>query len=190
MATIFPIPDPNDIKDILITGERLACERCFSQVIVQESNTVPDGWELRRVTYPESYPMYAIEAVCPVCLAVEQARYARIWQDIELEQKYEQMKQAAIDWQYLVVLSGGIARKSDCEDWMMKRYGIDEYQARQITNQITDGPRYFTTSRDGVQWHEWTAHRPAPTLHQYPDISFITFEDLISNQGSVIQCAP
>ncbi len=90
-------------------------------------------------------------------------------------EKYDEIKQAAIDWQYLVVVNHGMARKSDCEAWLMPRYGIDHYTARQITNDITSGDRYFLCGRDGVQWNQYVANRRAPTLEDYPD--FVMPED-------------
>lgn len=91
------------------------------------------------------------------------------------EDQYNEIKQAAIDWQYLVASGGGIARKSDCEAWMIAHfahYDLDEFTARHITNQITEGPRYFMCARDGTTWQELVAGRPAPLIEQYPDIVF------------------
>lgn len=178
MATIFPAYDPNDYKQVLIKGARLACDACFSRVVVvTKANEPPEGWELQRIRYPEAHEMTALAAVCPTCLADEQAHYRNIASDIALE-KFEAMKQAYIDWQYLVVQGGGIACKSDGEAWLMQRYGIDEYRARQITNQVTEGPRYFMVSREGVEWQEWTARRPAPTPEQYPEIDYARYSSL------------
>lgn len=88
------------------------------------------------------------------------------------EEEYNQITQVAIDWQYLIVLSGGMARKSDCEAYLTKRFGIDAYTGRQISNGITEGPRYFTCGSSGVDWQEWVAHRPAPMAEDYPDIDY------------------
>lgn len=88
------------------------------------------------------------------------------------EERWNEILRAAIDWQYLIVLSHGVARKSDCEAWLMPRFGIDHYTARQITNTITGGPRYFLCGSDGVEWREWEAHRPAPKPEDYPDIDY------------------
>lgn len=86
---------------------------------------------------------------------------------------WRHMVNAAIDWQYLIVLSGGMARKSDCEAWLSRRFGIDEYTGRQITNSITSGPVAFTcSSRDGVTWNEMVIGRPAPIAGDYLDIDY------------------
>lgn len=175
MAAIFSKYDPNDYKPLLARGSRLSCDYCLLRVVViQKSGELPLGWELRREKFAESGELYAISGVCPNCSADEQARYATAAADLALE-RFEAMKQAYIDWQYLVVVGGGIARKSDGEAWLMARYGIDDYRARQITNQVTDGPTYFTISREGV---EWVANRPAPMAEQYPEIVFRVYERL------------
>lgn len=88
------------------------------------------------------------------------------------EEQYNKILQAAVDWQYLVVKAGGMARKSDCEAWLMPRFSIDHYTARQITNTITGGPRYFLCGSGGVEWQEWVAGRPAPNAEDYPDIDY------------------
>lgn len=88
------------------------------------------------------------------------------------EEKYNQILQAAIDWQYLIVLAGGMARKSDCDTWLVTRYGIDAATARSITNTITDGPRYFMCGSEGARWQEWVAGRPAPRPEDYPNIDY------------------
>jgi len=88
------------------------------------------------------------------------------------ESRWNEILQAAVDWQYLVVKAGGMARKSDCESWLIKRYSIEAYTARQITNTITSGPIYFYCGRDGTQWQTLTAGRPAPRAEDYPDIDY------------------
>lgn len=88
------------------------------------------------------------------------------------EEKFNEIMQAAIDWQYLVVKAGGMARKSDCENWLMGRYPIDHYMARKITNAITEGPVYFHCGSDGTQWNGWVAMRSAPKAEDYPDIDY------------------
>lgn len=88
------------------------------------------------------------------------------------EQQYKEMIKAAIDWQYLIVLAGGMARKSDCDAWLMRRYGIDASTARDITNGITEGPRCFTCANEGVTWHRFAAGRPAPRPEDYTDIDY------------------
>lgn len=178
MSRIVTGYDPNDWKALTPRGARLACDTCFAQVtVIQKTNELPDGWEIRRESFPEAPGMYALHGVCPNCVADEQAHYRNILSDLAAE-KFEAMKEAYIDWQYLVVQGGGIARKSDGEAWLTARYGIDEYRARQITNQVTEGPRYFMVSREGVEWHSWTAGRPAPTREQYPEIEYRVYERL------------
>lgn len=86
------------------------------------------------------------------------------------QEQYQEIRRAAIDWQYLVVQVGGMARKSDCENWLIPCYGIDRYTAHSILNDITDGPRHFYCSASGVTWDEWNARRPAPRREDYPDI--------------------
>lgn len=83
------------------------------------------------------------------------------------EKSFYIMLNAAVDWQYLTVKVGGMARKSDCDAWLMARYGIDECQARDITNTITSGPRHFITGNDGVSW---IAARPESKEEDYPEI--------------------
>lgn len=85
---------------------------------------------------------------------------------------FDEILRAAVDWQYLIVLSGGMARKSDCEAWLTMHFGIDTYTGRQITNTITSGPFYFVIGGDGVRWQEWVAGRPAPRPEDYPDIDY------------------
>jgi hypothetical protein len=94
------------------------------------------------------------------------------WSKLELDSKTMTMLQSAIDWQYLIVVAGGMARKSDCESWMSARYGIDDYTARTITNMISEGPRYFWIEDGGARWDAYTAQRPAPTPEDYPDIDY------------------
>jgi hypothetical protein len=179
MAAIFQQYDPIDYKQALTKGAMLPCDRCMANrayarraAIIEKANELPAGWEAQRVKYPNGY---ALQIICPTCLADEQAHYKNVASDIALE-KFEAMKEAYIDWQFLVVQGGGIARKSDGEAWLMQRYDIDEYRARQITNQVTEGPNYFMVSREGVEWQEWTARRPAPTPEQYPEIEFEVYE--------------
>ena len=88
------------------------------------------------------------------------------------EERWNEILQAAIDWQYLIVLAHGMARKSDCEAWLMPRFDIDHFTASQITNAITDGPRYFMCPSTGVEWQAWVAKRPAPKPEDYPDIDY------------------
>ena len=88
------------------------------------------------------------------------------------DEQWNEILQAAIDWQYLIVLNGGMARKSDCDEWLMQRYGIVSCTAREITNTITSGPRYFICSNGGVEWMKHNAGRAAPKAEDYPDIDY------------------
>ena len=88
------------------------------------------------------------------------------------EERFVEILRAAVDWQYLICKSGGMARKSDCEEWLAHRYGIDLYTGHQIMNMITEGPRYFCCGSDATEWSEWNAHRPAPNPEDYPDIDY------------------
>lgn len=83
------------------------------------------------------------------------------------EKSFSIMLNAAVDWQYLTVKAGRMAHKSECDSWLMTRYGIDECAARDITNTITSGPRHFITGNDGVSW---IATRPEPKEEDYPDL--------------------
>lgn len=65
-----------------------------------------------------------------------------------------------------------MARKSDCEAWLMKRYGIDQSTAHEITNDITESDRSFTIDHTGVYWNEYRAGRPAPHPWEYEGITF------------------
>lgn len=89
------------------------------------------------------------------------------------EGEFNRLLDMAVDWQYLIVLAGGMARKSDCEAWMMARTpGLSHSDARTITNTITEGPRYFICRSQGVEWQEFIAGRPAPKFSEYPDTKF------------------
>lgn len=84
MAAIFPTFDPNDFKQVLLKGARLTCDVCLVQVaIIEKANSLPEGWEMHRVTYPNALPEYALDIICPTCLADEQAYYAKLTRDIE-----------------------------------------------------------------------------------------------------------
>ena len=89
------------------------------------------------------------------------------------EAEFYRLLDMAVDWQYLTVLAGGMARKSDCEAWLMARTpGLAHIDARSITNTITEGPRYFICRADGVDWQEFIAKRPSPKVGDYPDTVF------------------
>jgi hypothetical protein len=92
------------------------------------------------------------------------------------QEQYEQMIQAGIDWQYLIVLSGGMARKSDLDAWLMRRFGVDECEAHGIANAIEYQHRCYWVSNGngGIAWSEYNAHRPAPTAEQYGGMDALT----------------
>jgi len=89
--------------------------------------------------------------------------------DDTLEQWQKQIN-AAIDYQYLVVKSGGMATKSLVDAFLIKRYGLSESEAHDISNHIEMMPRYFSTGREGIEWNEYNAKRPEPQLKDYPDL--------------------
>ena len=79
-------------------------------------------------------------------------------------QEFIERVHVAEEWQYLVVQSDGMARKSDLDAWLMERYGVSEMDARNISNQTTEGLRgerrpFYTQTTGAV----WQADRPAPT---------------------------
>ena len=86
----------------------------------------------------------------------------------EIDEKYQEFidrVHMAEEWQYLAVKAGKIARKSDMDDWLMERYGIDAYDARRISNQVTEGlpgeRRPFVIGDGGARW---LAERAEPTV--------------------------
>lgn len=85
------------------------------------------------------------------------------------EIRFATMVRAAVDWTYLQVISGGIGRKSVLDSWLMQKFSIDAYTARQISNAVTAGPIYFTIGNGGAEWQAHTAGRDAPRLADYPD---------------------
>ena len=86
------------------------------------------------------------------------------------DDEYTAAQQAAIDWQYLTVSAGRMARKSELDQWLMQRYGLDQNAAHTISNSVDD-KIHFRTGAAGVQWIESAAKRPAPSLASYPDMA-------------------
>lgn len=84
----------------------------------------------------------------------------------ELDRQYQEFiarVHLAEEWIYLTVKAGRMARKSDLDAWLMKRYNLSEYDARQISNQTTEGlrgeRRPWAIGSDGIRW---LANRPEP----------------------------
>ena len=82
---------------------------------------------------------------------------------------------AGIDWQFLIIQGGGMARKSDLDAWLMARFGINEIDARDVSNTIEfRNERFYMISSGAVEWYERNAGRPAPLLEQYGGWDAIT----------------
>ena len=86
------------------------------------------------------------------------------------DDEYAAMRQAAVDWQYLTVLAGRMALKSQLDQWLMQRYGLTQDAAHTISNS-TDDMMYFSTGEGRLHWSETTAERPAPDWSAYPDLA-------------------
>lgn len=84
--------------------------------------------------------------------------------------EYLSMRQAATDWQYLVVLAGGMACKSNLDAWLRRRYHLTAGAARTISNSVSAELPPFQISNQGVVWMEARAQRPAPKPADYLDI--------------------
>lgn len=80
--------------------------------------------------------------------------------------EWEELKNAAIDWQYLTIQQGGTARKSDLDAWLMSRFDLTSGAARAVSNAI-EGERPFSISGGRVRWR---SHRPEPQIGQYPGL--------------------
>lgn len=76
------------------------------------------------------------------------------------EEEYLHLIRVAQDWQYLVYHNGGMARKSDLEDYLTERFGIDRDLGHTIGNRLeqTFNPSTFDVDR------------PKPRIEDYPDI--------------------
>ena len=77
------------------------------------------------------------------------------------EEELHNLMSVSKDWQYLVYRGGGVARKSDLEDWLTEHYQIDRYTGHIIGNHLTE------TFNPAATWSEG---RPAPKLSDYPDL--------------------
>ncbi len=76
---------------------------------------------------------------------------------------------AAIDWQYLVIQAGGIARKSDLDAWLQNRFNLTLAAAHSISNYVESKALYQIRSGN-IAWLADAAGRPAPERSQYPDL--------------------
>lgn len=85
------------------------------------------------------------------------------------EEEYQSIINAAIDWEYLTVKSGGMARKSDWDRWLMERYKLSQADARAISNRAGERISFRTGRRnEPVEWQDST--RPEPQFKDYPEI--------------------
>jgi hypothetical protein len=76
------------------------------------------------------------------------------------EEEYLNLIRVAQDWQYLVYHNGGMARKSDLEDYLTEHFGIDRDLGHTVGNRLeqTFNPSTFDVDR------------PRPRIEDYPDI--------------------
>ncbi len=75
------------------------------------------------------------------------------------------MIEEAEDWKYLIVKAGGMARKSDLDDWLMARHGLTRGEAHDIANHVEYINRQlWRTSYGSVAW---ALSRPEPTREDY-----------------------
>jgi len=85
------------------------------------------------------------------------------------DEEFSVIWNAAIDWQYLVIQAGGIARKSDLDAWLQKRFNLALVTAHTVSNYVEEKAFYKLQSGD-VIWRESDAGRPAPVLADYNNI--------------------
>lgn len=71
---------------------------------------------------------------------------------LEEELDIDQMLANLMRWTYAGVKAGFMVRKSDQDRHLMKVYGVDECTARDISNRMSDMPKFFETGRDGCTW--------------------------------------
>ena len=85
---------------------------------------------------------------------------------------FDQAVKDAAAWQYLTVKAGGMARKSDLDRWLMKRFNIRAYDARGISNMVEQRyPFAFSTGSGGAYWKPYCIDgMPEPTSEQYPEL--------------------
>jgi ribosomal protein S27AE len=77
----------------------------------------------------------------------------------EADKRYSEMQNAAVDWQYFTVKSGGMARKSDLDAYLRARFGLDAAEAHTISNSVESRADFI------IEWGtvRWTSTRPEPT---------------------------
>lgn len=90
--------------------------------------------------------------------APSQGQQARTLQGMS-DTEYQSLVNAAVDWQYLTVKAGGMARKSDLDAWLTSQYGLDQAAAHTISNAAETADRQFMIGRNEVTW---LGKRPEP----------------------------
>lgn len=85
------------------------------------------------------------------------------------DQQFEQITNATVDIQYLIVKAGGMATKS--EDVLMARYGLDRGDAHTFTNFVESKNQGFRLSAQGVIW---IAKRPQSKPEDYLEVTNLT----------------
>lgn len=95
------------------------------------------------------------------------------------EQEQAKLFNAANDWRYLMTLaSRGLTgreavmhsrrtTKGDLDAWLMRRFGLSQTEARDISNYSMEQID-FRTGRPGELF--WTCSRPVPTWEDYPEL--------------------
>ena len=84
--------------------------------------------------------------------------------------EYQGIERAAMDWKYLTVAGGGMARKSDLDEYLMAQFNLTQMAAREVTNSL-DRYDHFRTGEGGVFWNEVEAGRPAPKWEDHPELA-------------------
>lgn len=72
------------------------------------------------------------------------------------QDEFQTIWNAAIDWQFLTVKSGRMARKSDLDAWLMQRFGLSLCAAHTVAN-FVESKSYFVGAR-------WIGPRPEPEV--------------------------
>jgi len=121
--------------------------------------------------WPEHEPSKNLRRLAAAYEAVAHAGEERDTRDLT-DDEYLAMRQAAVDWQYLVIKAGGMARKSNLDAWLRRRYHLTEYAAHTISNSV-DVERHYETRTEGVVWLAENAGRPAPTFADYPELDLV-----------------
>lgn len=84
------------------------------------------------------------------------------------DQQFEVVADAAVDIQYLIVKSGGMATKTKVEDVLMGRYQLSRGDAHTIVN-FVESRQDFTVGSGRIRWQ---ANRPEPQPQQYPQMEY------------------